>query len=321
MKMNLDLKDRKLLYELDNNSRQSASQIAKKIGLSPEVVNYRIKRLEKEEIITQYQLIVNLSTLNIMQFKICLSFQHLKSNELKDKIEELKNIDAIKWIISSKGNWDLILSCETNSMESIDKLKNQILSKFGNHINEKALSILVEAQTYNRDYLIEDKSLLSESRIIMKKSNLVKIDDLDLKILKSLAENARKPIINIASELKETVRVINYRIKQLEKNKIILGYKIALNYKKLGLKFFKIFIYLDNPKEERIKSLTTYLEQNKNTIHDVKVLGNWDLEPEFEVQTEEEFNKILEEIKDQYFDIIKNIEIITISKEHKFVYF
>ncbi len=317
----IDLKDRKLLYELDSNSRQSCSKIGKKIGLSPEVINYRIKRLEKEKIITQYQLIVNLSTLNILQFKICLSFQHIKFEEIEKKIEELKKINEIKWIISSKGNWDLILSCETDSMEDIDELKNRIISKFGNHINKKSLSILIEAHTYNRDYLIEDKSLISDSRIIMKKSKLAKIDDLDLKILKSLGENARKSIIDIATELRESVRIINYKIKQLEKNKIILGYKIALNYEKLGLKFFKIFVYLDNPKEERIKSLVAYLNQNENTIHYVKVLGNWDLEPEFEVETEEEFNKILKEIKDQYSDIIKNIEVITISKEHKFVYF
>jgi DNA-binding Lrp family transcriptional regulator len=321
MELKLDLKDRKLLFELDSNSRQSCSKIGKKIGLSPEVVNYRIKRLEKEEIITQYQLIVNLSTLGILQFKICLSFQHIQSEELKNKIEELKKVDSIKWIISSNGNWDLILSCETDSMEGIDELKNKILSKFGNHINKKALSILIEAQTYNRNYLIEDKSLISDSRIIMKKSNPVKIDELDYKILKSLSYNARKPIIDIASEVRQSVRVINYRIKQLEKNKIILGYKIALNYEKLGLKFFKIFVYLDNPKEEKIKSLISYLNLNKNAIHHVKVLGNWDLEPEFEVYSEEEFNKILQEIKDQYSDIIKNIEIVTISKEHKFVYF
>lgn len=321
MATKLDLKDQKLLYELDNNSRQSASKIGKKIGLSPEVVNYRIKRLEKEKIITQYQLIVNLSTLNIYQFKICLSFQHIKSEVLGTKIEELKKMDSIKWIISSKGNWDLILSCETDSLENIDDLKNKILTKFGNYINKKALSILIEAQTYNRNYLIDDKSLLSDSRIIMKKSNIIKIDDLDIKILKSLAENSRKPIIDIASELKQTVRIINYRIKQLEKNKIILGYKIALNYEKLGLKFFKIFVYLDNPQEEKINSLISYLKQNRNTIHHVKVLGNWDLEPEFEVHSEEEFNMILQEIKDKYSDIIKNIEIVAISKEHKFVYF
>lgn len=319
--MKLDLKNKKLLYELDNNSRQSCSKIGKKIGLSSEVVNYRIKRLEKENIITKYQLIVNLSTLNILQFKICLSFQHIKSDELNSIIEEFKKIDSIKWMVSCQGNWDLILSLETDSIENIDKLKNNILTRFGNHINKKALSILVEAQTYNRDFLIKDKSSLTGSRIIMKKDKLVKIDNLDLMILKSLAENARKPIIEIASELKQTVRIINYRIKQLEKNKVILGYKIAINYKKLGLKFFKTFIYLDNPKEERIKSLTRYLEQNKNTIHQNKVLANWDLEPEFEVNSESEFNKILQEIKDQYSDIIKNIEIVTILKEHKFVYF
>ena len=321
MKMKLDLKDRRLLYELDNHSRQPCSKIAKKIGLSTEVVNYRIKRLEKEDIITKYQLIVNLSTLNILQFKICLSFQHLRSDELNNIIEEFKKIDSIKWIVSCKGNWDLIVSSETDSIENIDKLKNSILTKFGDHINKKALSILVEAQTYNRDFLIEDKSSLRESRIIMKKDKPVKIDNLDLMILKSLAENARKQIIDIATELKQTVRIINYRIKQLEKNKVILGYKIAINHEKLGLKFFKTFIYLDNPKEERIKSLIRYLEQNKNTIHQSKVLGNWDLEPEFEVNSESEFNKILQEIKDQYSDIIKNIEIVTISKEHKFVYF
>lgn len=321
MAIKLDLKDRRLLYELDNNSRQSCSKIGKKIGLSPEVINYRIKRLEKENIITQYQLIVNLAKLNILQFKICLSLQHIKSDLLIKLIEELKKMNSIKWVVSTKGNWDLILSLETDSVENIDKLKNHILTKFGNHINKKALSILVEAQTYNRDYLIEDKSLLKGSRIILKKDKKIKIDDLDLKILKSLAINARKPIIKIASELKQTVRIITYRLKQLEKKKVILGYKVAINYKKLGMKFFKTFIYLDNPKEERITSLIKYLEQNKNTIHHVRVLGNWDLEPEFEVNSEDEFNKILQEIKDQYSDIIQNVEIITISKEHKFVYF
>lgn len=321
MEIKLDLKDRKLLYELDNNSRQPSSKIAKKIGLSQEVVNYRIKRLEKEDIITQYQIIVNLSSLNIFQFKICLSFQHMNSEKLQSILEKIKKINSVKWIVSCKGNWDLILSLETDSIENIDSLKNEIISLFGNHISNKAMSILVEAQTYNRDYLIDTKDNYSRARIIMKRTKKQEIDELDLEILKKLAENARKSIVDIATELKESVRVINYRIKQLERNKIILGYKIAINYDKLGIKFFKTFIYLDNPNKEKVNSLISYLEQNKNVIHHVKVLGNWDLEPEFEVSSDEEFDKILNQIKDKFSDIIKEIEIITISKEHKFVYF
>ena len=36
----VDLKDRKILYELDLNCRQSNAQIGKKVGLSKEVVTY-----------------------------------------------------------------------------------------------------------------------------------------------------------------------------------------------------------------------------------------------------------------------------------------
>ncbi len=321
MVTNIDLKDRKLLYELDANSRAPLSKIAKKIGLSPEVVNYRIKRLEKEGIITQYQIIVNLSALNILQFKICLSFQHMNSEKLENTLEKIKKIHSVKWIVSCKGNWDLIISLETDCIENIDTLKNEIISFFGNNISNKAISILVEAQTYNRDYLIDTKDSFSRSRIIMKKGKEQEIDDLDLAVLKKLAENARKSIVDISAELKQTIRVINYRIKQLEKKKIILGYKVAINYDKLGIKFFKTFVYLDNPNKERVDALIAYLEQNKNVIHHVKVLGNWDLEPEFEVYSEEEFDNILQNIKDKFSDIIKGIDIITISKEHKFVYF
>jgi len=42
---NLDLKDKKLLYELDCNSRQTIQQLARKIGLSKDAIKYRINRI------------------------------------------------------------------------------------------------------------------------------------------------------------------------------------------------------------------------------------------------------------------------------------
>jgi len=128
-------------------------------------------------------------------------------------------------------------------------------------------------------------------------------------------------LIDIAHNLKKSPRAINYRIKQMIKNKIILGFKIALNYEKLGIKFYKMFIYLDSPNKRRIQEFTNYLELNKNIITQVKVIGNWELEPEIETFSEEEFNNLLIELKDKFSDIISKIETITISKEHKFVYF
>ncbi len=41
----IDLKDRKILYELDLDCRQSNNQIGKKVGLRRDVVAYRIKKI------------------------------------------------------------------------------------------------------------------------------------------------------------------------------------------------------------------------------------------------------------------------------------
>ena len=48
--LKLSIKDLKLLSELEKDSRTSLSGIAKKIGVSKEVVNYRFKRLKDEKI-------------------------------------------------------------------------------------------------------------------------------------------------------------------------------------------------------------------------------------------------------------------------------
>lgn len=321
MSINLDMKDRRLLYELDLDCRQSASKIAKKIGLSPLGVNYRIKRLEREGIITQYQLVVNLYKLNIMQFKICLSLQHITSEALDDILQRLKRLQSVKWIASCKGTFDLIIALETDSLANVDALKDETLSMFSGYVLEKSISILIEAQTYNRDFLIDDNSLLKRSRIIMKRDTPFALDDIDIKILRSLSENARKPILDIASELGSTARIIGYRMRQLEREKVILGYKLALNHEMLGIHFHKAFIYLDDATPMRLNPLLGYLQQQRNVTHHVKVLGNWDLEPEFETYSEEEFNTALKDMKDEFHDIIKKVDVITISKEHKFVYF
>lgn len=318
--MNLDVKDRKILWELTSNCRQTNSEIARKVLLSPEAVLYRIKKLENEGIITQYQTIINLSKIGIIQFKICLSLQYLDKEKLEQIINKLKKDEKVKWIVSVQGNWDLIISCETNSLHNVDELKNHILNYFGKNIREKALSILIEAETFERNYLIEGKKI-SNKRIIMKESTPEKLDKFDLKLLKELSMNAKISIVDLSTKLKSTPRIVQYKIKQLEKKEIILGYKIAIDYEKIRIKFYKLFISLGSINLEEIKRLNDFFIYNKNLIHNVKVIGNWDFEPEFEVLSDEEFNQILDELKEKFSNLISKIDIITIRKEHKFIYF
>src|SRR3989338_4618506 len=89
----LDLKDRKLLYELDKNCRQSNSEIGKKIRLNKNTVNYNIKRFEQEGAILGYYTVIDNSKLGYFSFRIYANFFNTK--------QEQEN-EMINWLINDK---------------------------------------------------------------------------------------------------------------------------------------------------------------------------------------------------------------------------
>ncbi len=312
----LDVKDKKILFELDKNCRQSCSEIGKKVGLSSEVVNYRIKRLEESGIITFYQTVVNLSTLGIIQFKVVLTLQGIDSLKLDAILKKLGKMKEVVWIALSKGNWDLIVSCEAKSLQEINEVKEKLLSSFFGFVREKAVAICYKSEVLNRDYLLNTNSI-NRKRVINDNEKEIKLTQTELGVIDELSKNARNSIINIASNLKETERITNYTIKQLEKKGVIVGYRIAIDYNKAGIKYYKTFVYLENKSKERVDELISYFNSNKNIIHNVQVLGNWDFEPEFECYSEQEFDVLLNALKDKFSDVIKRMDVLTISKEYK----
>ena len=74
---NLEIKDRKILAELEQNSRQSFSEIAKKLRTSKEVINYRVKKLVNDGIITRFFTEINLHQLGLQVYKIYFQFQNV----------------------------------------------------------------------------------------------------------------------------------------------------------------------------------------------------------------------------------------------------
>jgi len=320
------MKDRRILYELDFEARQSLQQIGKKVGLPADVVHYRIKRLEKEGIITGYPFIVDLGKLGRIGYRVYLKFQHYNDNVKKEVVEYLQGFDSVKWIAECYGAFDMVIGIETNSIYEFGDLKDSIFSKIDKYVLEKDISTVVEVNAFRRTYFLgKDLLELNEPLFVMGRSAKTAIDSIDINILKKLAEKGKATIIEIAKELSLTPRIAGYRIKELENKGIILGCRISINYEKLGIMLFKILVYLQDKStegiRERIETFKQYCKTHPNVLHYEKIFGNWDMEPEFEVTSIEEMQKILNEIQNKFSDIIKKVETITITKEHKFRYF
>ena len=128
-------------------------------------------------------------------------------------------------------------------------------------------------------------------------------------------------LVDISEKINLSPKVVAYRIKEMEKKKIIRGYKIFLNPQTIKFNTYKSFVHFKNINEERKKEFINYCKNLPNIINMVTTFASWDMEMMFETQKDEEYYKIMDDIKEEFNDIIKFYESVLMISEptHKYL--
>ena len=87
----MDELDRKLLYEMSENADESKNKITKKLRCSREVLDYRIKKLQNEGIITGFQARVNISNFIYGGYILLIQSLGLNNESEKKVLNKLKS--------------------------------------------------------------------------------------------------------------------------------------------------------------------------------------------------------------------------------------
>ncbi len=312
----LDNVDKKILYELDCNSRQPSSKIARKLRISRDVVNYRIKKLQDDGIITKFIAIVNPIKFGYYTFKTYLKLEN-KKERIDAFIQFLCKDKFVWWVATCEGKWDLIFAIFAQDVVDAYSKELELLKDFHDIIITKENTVMVDLKIYRKCYLV-NKSY--ETLFYAGKPDDQRLKKEELELLKLIANNARMPIVEMARVLKSTSMKVIYKLKDLEKRKIILGYRILVDLNKLKKDFFKNFIYLKNLTLDREKSLMTFCSQQHSIVYYIRGIGSWQLELEFEVDSYQHYNKIMDQIREQFSDIVRNVEFVLVQKEHKYIW-
>ena len=318
--IDLDLKDRKLLYALDCNSRQTVQQLAKKICLSKDAVKYRINRLLKDRIIKSFNAVIDTGKLGFTSFRFFLKFYQLSPEKEKEILDFLQKNKNLVWFVQVEGNWDINTWFLYKSIEEMNSFWKELLTRYNNFIEKREFGIYSNVTYFSRAYLLKtEKNIFSMPIISLPKEE--KIDKSDHKIIELLSKNARISIIDIAKETGLTSKTIINKIKRLEKDKIIVGYRAEFNLEKLGLKYYKIHIMTFNTTPEKIRQFKQFIQQNPNIVYHDEVLGGYDIEIEVQIENENKLRELIEEIRERFSNIIKDYEILHYYKEHRLRFF
>ncbi len=311
----LDLKDRKILSLLSDNSRVSNSFVAKKVGLSKPAIEYRLKRFSQNNMVFCFPTIVDFTKLGFFQYKIYFKFQNTSLIDEKKIIDYWIGNNNSIWVAQIRCRWDLTVSIISKNNFLFGKILSDFLNNFSKFILEKDVLLTEYSPVFPRQYLSDTVSV---SWVYGKPTEIVELDDIDKTILKKISNNARKSLIDIVSETNLTKDIISYRLKKLLKKNIIFQFSCHLNLNKIGIKHYKIIFRTKNFDETAEKKIRQYAANHKRATQFLRLIGSWDLEIEFETENEDELYQILNEIRKKFHEIIRDFDIIRIVETNKF---
>lgn len=151
----LDRIDRKILDSLQRNGRISNADLAEQIGLSASACSERVRRLERERVITGYHARVAPAAVG----RTLLVFVEIKLSAKSDDLfeqtrRELTHMPELMECHLVSGNFDYLLKFRIKGMEQYRQLLGGILKRLP--VSAQSNSYVVMEELKEDTYLVVD---------------------------------------------------------------------------------------------------------------------------------------------------------------------
>lgn len=141
----------------------------------------------------------------------------------------------------------------------------------------------------------------------MKQENTTQLDTIDQEIIEKLKQNGRKPYRQIAKELQLSVGTITNRIQKLEKQGIIQGFQIQLDYHQLG---YTLETIINMQTTQEIKTVLQKEEYRKHIITTHMTTGEYNTTIHARFKDTQELNWFLKELNNEKIVKKTNTQLI-----------
>lgn len=317
----LDKFDLKLLTELENNARQTLSQIAKKLKTSQQVISYRLKSLENKKIVGGYYTLINLTKLGYTSYRTMIRLSNIDEQKHKEIIAYLMEHPNVLWLVECGGRWDLLVNFSAHNIIQYNNLLREFRNKFPQQIQNYDILTTIEMSYFGRDFFINKSREIKEPLYFGREFKPEKIDKVDLQILNLISEKARLNSVEIAEKIGISPNTIILRIKNMKKTGLIQGFKPLIHLENIPYSGYKALIKFQNITEQKEKEIISYLRTDVNIVGIIRLVGGWDFEIEFEVDSKQKMLEITRNFRDKFKEVIKEFEVIPLFHEHKYNFF
>ncbi len=312
--ISLNSKERKTLYALSKDARTSGTRLAKRAGISKDIAHYNIKKFQRMGLVKRFITVINAERLGFTRYELYLQ---LRSREAEAEIVRyLSQHGSFIWVISSLGNWDILTEfCARDALEYA-RIMTEVKNRFHNAIKDASSAVV----TAEYSFPLKCLGYMDEEVFKAAPGSVIQIDDKDKAILRLLAQDARISVVEIARQVGLGSDAVIYRMRKLQEQSVILGYRLVLDEQSLGLGRFKILLKLNAIDEKVFSKLLTCLKSDGSIQYLKRCIGQWDLSITMLAHNLKELRARVGDITSQMDTALDEYSILFLFTEYKNTY-
>jgi len=145
----IDKKDLEILQSISNKATLPLYKIGSSVKLSPDAVNYRIKKMLESGTILNFLPVINFSSINYNIYAILLSLNNLTEEKEKQLKTLLKTDDNVLWAVKTVGRFNLLFYLCTQNTEDLHNTIIKLRSYFKEDLKEYETLVAYEQFKYS----------------------------------------------------------------------------------------------------------------------------------------------------------------------------
>ena len=314
----LDRTDKKIIFELDRNSRQPFTQLARKLKTSKSVVAYRVRQLEKKKIIRGYYTAIDTVKIGYYNFRAYICLKEASNEERDSILEYLINSKWTWWVATASFPYDIAMMFLAKGMHRADSQFKEFLRRFKKSIKSCKVNPYVELNHFFRDYILYDEAMENRNYLTVGDENRVTLSEAEFAVLRELSSDSRQGSMVIARKLGLSPITVKSIIRRMMKNRVILAFRVLVDYSKINHGYY--WIHIDVNDLEEGDRLNRYIAALPETVYLEQAIGGSDVEFGIQINEAKGVQWVVQGILDNFGEAVTDYEYFKILENKKAVY-
>lgn len=316
--IDLNEKERLVLYYLQFNGEMSSSDLGQRVGLKSHIVQYTKNSLIERGILRR-RYYINPYALGYAQYQLFFS-SPLGSATNNPLISHLKEHWRTAWFAAVGGDFQYGMNVIARSPLDFSNHLDDLELSFAEIFSRKSLTVISSFSMLSKKYLLTEAGITPEnvSCITLKEcAPPPPTDEIDNTVIRALSTYPSLSLRQISEKMGMSRTTFQYRVDRLKELGVFLGSFYYISASKFNRHPYMLLIQTVGARHKVRKAIYNFAQKEPRIVNIAECLGTWDYQLNVEVQTQSEVTDITNHIYRSSQQTVSHISAIPIHSQQQ----